>query len=71
MTAISASRGYARTTAFERTLLCASATLDHFVSQRLERRAAAGHRRAVSAQTAFATARSDAQAHGAVGMLPR
>ena len=72
MTAISAPRGYARTTAFDRTLLWTSAALDTFVSHRLERRAAAAERRrAIAAQTRFAGARRDAQAGGSVGMLPR
>ncbi len=37
MTAISAPRGSARTTPFERALLRAASALDHFVAQRLER----------------------------------
>ncbi len=69
MTAISAPRGYARTTTvFERSLLWTSVTLDQFVATRLERRAAIERRRAITAQCDYADARRDAQACG--GMLP-
>lgn len=71
MTAISAPRGYVRTTPFERSLLWMSVTLDHFVSHRLERRAADERRRAITAQTSYADKRRDAQATGGIGMLPR
>ena len=71
MTAISAPRGYVRTTSFERSLLWTSVTLELFVSERLERRSAAEHRRASTAQAGFGEARRDAQARGAIGILPR
>jgi hypothetical protein len=71
MTAISAPRGYTRTTPFERSLLWTSSSLEHFVSGRLERRATAERRRARTAQTGFSEARRDAQARGAIGILPR
>jgi hypothetical protein len=71
MTAISAPRGYARTTAFERSLLWTSSTLEQFVSERLERRTTPQRRRAGSAQTRFSDARREAQALGAIGILPR
>jgi hypothetical protein len=71
MTAISAPRGYARTTPFERSLLWTSATIDHFVAHRLERRAATERHRALTAQIDFAEARRNAQATGGIGMLPR
>lgn len=71
MTAISASRGYVRTTRFERALLSMSAALDHFVSHRLARRAAAEARTVAAARTAAADQRAVAEACGAWGMLPR
>ena len=71
MTAISAPRGYVRTTPLERSLLWASVTLDHFVAHRLERRTAPERRRAIEAQEAFASSRRDAQAQGGIGLLPR
>lgn len=69
MTAFTAPRAVVRTTGFERMLLTAANVLDRFVATRLERRAAST--RPISAQTAATDARSDAQAMGAVGMLPR
>jgi hypothetical protein len=71
MTAISAPRGYVHTTTFERSLLWTSVTLDHFVTGRLERRAASERHRAITAQATYADARRDAQATGGIGMLPR
>ena len=71
MTAIPAARVIAHATPFERTLLRAASTLDHFVAMRLERRSGLAHRRAVEAQSAFAAARRSAEAHGAIGLLPR
>ncbi len=71
MTAISAPRGYVRTTHFERALLWTSVTLDHFVAYRLERRAGAAERRVAAAQTAAASHRAAADAHAAWGLLPR
>ncbi|GAA1965713.1 hypothetical protein [Microbacterium deminutum] len=70
MTAISAPRGYAHTTAFERSLLWTSTALDHFVTSRLEGRAAVERRRTIQVQTDYADARRDAQARGGIGMLP-
>ena len=70
MTAISAHRGYAHTTVFERSLLWTSVSLDHFVTTRLERRAATERRRVITAQTHYADSRRDAQATGGIGMLP-
>jgi hypothetical protein len=69
MTAISAPRASVRTTRFERTLLSAAAGLDHFVSVRLERRAATP--RPHCAQGIASDARTDALSTGSIGMLPR
>ena len=71
MTAISASRGYVRTTPFERTLLWTSVSLDHFVALRLERRVVAEERRVAAARSAAADRRAAAEAHAIMGMLPR
>lgn len=60
----------ARTTTIDRALLLAASALDAFVARRVGRRASAEHRRALAAQAAAASARSTAQALGAVGMLP-
>jgi hypothetical protein len=69
MTAITASHSISVATPFERTLLSASAHLDRFVAARLERRAAS--RGAVAAQIAADRSRTEAQALGAIGILPR
>jgi hypothetical protein len=71
MTTISAPRGYARTTPFERSLLWTSSTLDHVVARRHDDQTAAERRRALTAQTDFAEARRNAQATGGIGMLLR
>ncbi|KQZ84077.1 hypothetical protein ASD56_08635 [Microbacterium sp. Root166] len=69
MTAITASHSISVVTPFERTLLSASAHLDRFVATRLERRATAVPH--IRAQVAAVQARTDAQARGAIGILPR
>lgn len=61
----------ARATRFDRTLLRATSTIDSFVVARLERRAGDGSRRVLTAQAAAAERRRDAEAHGAIGLLPR
>lgn len=71
MTTISAPRALTRPTPFERTLLHAAAALDRFVSSRLERRGTTEHRRADDAWRAHSVTRSAAEAHGAIGLLPR
>jgi hypothetical protein len=71
MTAISAPRISAGTTTFERSLLRASTALDQYVSHRLERRSAAEERQAAAVRTSAAAARGAAEAHAAMGMLPR
>lgn len=71
MTAISAPSVRIHITPFERTLLRTSAAIEQYVGMRLERRAGAESRRATSAQLAAVTARSAAQARGAIGILPR
>jgi len=70
MTAISASRGPLRTTALERALLWTSVTLDHVVAERIERRSSQDRRLVISAQDRHDDARRDAQARGAMGILP-
>jgi hypothetical protein len=69
MTAVTASHSISVVTPFERTLLSASAHLDHFVAARLERRA--DSRRRIGAQISAVQARTEAQARGAIGILPR
>jgi len=73
--ALSSRTAVARTitsaTPFERTLLHAASALDLFVSARLERRGSAVHRRAAAVQSAAAVLRRDAEARGAIGLLPR
>jgi hypothetical protein len=71
MTAISTPSVGTRVTPFERTLLRASAAIEHYVALRLERRAGVESRRATSAQAAAVIARDAAQARGAIGILPR
>ena len=71
MTAISAPRVSVGTTPFERSLLRAATALDHFVSHRLERRSGADERRAAAVRTTAASVRGAAEAHAAMGMLPR
>ena len=71
MTAISAPRISAGTTTFERSLLRASTALDQYVSHRLERRSGAEERRVAALRSAVASARGAAEAHAAIGMLPR
>ncbi|HWS52216.1 MAG TPA: hypothetical protein VN241_14495 [Microbacterium sp.] len=61
----------ARATGIDRALLRAASTLDSFVVARIERRSGAEHRRAASAQAAALRARRDAEARGAMGLLPR
>ncbi|WP_127818911.1 hypothetical protein [Microbacterium sp. CPCC 204701] len=61
----------ARATRFDRTLLRAASAIDAFVVSRLERRAGDGSRRAVAAQAAAEHLRRDAEARGAIGILPR
>lgn len=61
----------ARATRLERMLLRAASALDAYVVARLERRASAEMRRALVAQTAATQARRDAEANGALGILPR
>lgn len=69
MTAITPSHAISVVTPFERTLLSASAGLDRFVVARIERRATSG--RHVCAQVAAVQVRTDAQARGSIGILPR
>ena len=69
MTAVTAAQSISVVTPFERTLLSASARLDHFVVARLERRA--NSRRHVLAQVSAVQARTEAQAMGSIGILPR
>jgi len=71
MTAISAPRTSAGITPFERSLLRAATALDGYVSHRLDRRASVEYRRAAAAQAATIAIRDAAQAHGAIGLLPR
>ena len=71
MTAISAPRTSAGITPFERSLLRAASTLDAFVTHRLTRRASAEYRRATAVQSGAVAIRDAAQAHGAIGLLPR
>jgi len=60
-----------RTTLFERALLRTAASIDRFVDARLERRGAPAYRRAVQTQLNVAAVRREAQARGAIGLLPR
>lgn len=69
MTAITASHSIGVVTPFERALLSASAHLDRIVAARLERRATS--RRHVLAQVSAVQARTEAQAMGSIGILPR
>lgn len=71
MTAISAPRTSAGVTLFERSLLHAASVLDSFVQHRLARRASDEYRRATAVQSSTVAVRDAAQAHGAIGMLPR
>lgn len=70
MTAIHAPRTISPATSFERLLLRTAAALDDVVRVRLERRAARGAR-PVPPQVAAVDARTDAQALGSNGILPR
>ena len=58
-------------TRFERTLLRAASALNGFVVVRLERRTGSGSRHALAAQNAVIRRRRDAEARGAIGILPR
>lgn len=58
-------------TRLDRTLLRAASALDSFVVARLERRATDESRRALAAQTTATQQRRDAEARGAIGLLPR
>ncbi|MFC8682398.1 hypothetical protein ACFT30_12830 [Microbacterium ureisolvens] len=58
-------------TRFDRTLLRAAAALDAYALGRVERRHDAVQRRALTAQDVAAGARQEAEALGAIGMLPR
>jgi hypothetical protein len=69
MTAIAAPRSLTRATRFERMLLAAAAGMDRFVIHRLEARAS--RTRPLAAQVSAVEARTDAQAAGSVGILPR
>ena len=71
MTAISAPRTSAGVTPFERSLLQAASALDAFVTHRLVRRASTEYRSAAAAQSRATAVRDAAQAHGAIGILPR
>jgi hypothetical protein len=67
-----AARGFdASATRSDRALLRAASAIDAYVIARVERRDGAGRRGAVTAQTAQAGARRDAEALAATGMLPR
>lgn len=61
----------ARSTRLDRTLLRAASALDSFVVARLERRAGGESRRALAAQTTATQRRREAEARGAIGLLPR
>lgn len=61
----------ARATRFDRTLLRAASAIDSFVVARIERRAHDESRRVFAAQTAATQRRRDAEARGAIGLLPR
>jgi len=69
MTTISAH--HAAPNAFERALLHAASALDSFVTVRLESRSGAVHRRLIEAQSAASALRGQAEARGAIGLLPR
>ena len=71
MTTISAPRVSVGITPFERSLLRAATALDQYVSHRLERRSGADERRAAAVRASAASTRSAAEAHAAMGMLPR
>ncbi|MBW9118763.1 hypothetical protein JNB63_01505 [Microbacterium trichothecenolyticum] len=67
-----AARGFrASATRFDRALLRAASALDAYVVARVEKRDDAQERRALTVQAAASTARREAEAHAAVGMLPR
>jgi hypothetical protein len=76
MTAITAdelaARGFrASATRFDRALLRAASALDAYVVARVEKRDDAQERRALTVQAAASTARREAEARAAMGMLPR
>lgn len=71
MTTLSASRAGVAVTTFEGILLRAASALEHFASERLERRGGDAYRRAAQTQAAGEAARGAAQAHAAIGMIPR
>ena len=71
MTAITAPRVSVGITPFERSLLRASSALDQYVSHRLERRSGAEERKADAVRSGAASTRGAAEAHAAMGMLPR
>ncbi len=58
-------------TLFERTLLRTASLLDAYATSRLARRTSNLSRALMSTQATHADARADAQACGALGMLPR
>lgn len=58
-------------TLFERTLLRTASLLDAYATSRLARRASSVSRDLMSTQATHADGRADAQACGALGMLPR
>lgn len=60
-----------RATRLDRALLRAASAIDGFVVARIERRTADESRRAVTAQAAATRMRRDAEARGAIGLLPR
>ncbi|MBW9108439.1 hypothetical protein [Microbacterium ureisolvens] len=67
-----AARGFrASATRFDRALLRAASALDAYVVARVEKRDDAQERRALTVQAAASTARREAEARAAVGMLPR
>jgi len=59
-----------RATLLDRVLLRAASTLDSFVAGRLARRGDMVQRRALTTQAAAVGARRDAEARGAIGILP-
>jgi len=64
-------RAAAPITPFESAVLRAAGALNTFVSHRLARRADAAERDAAAAWDAAASARQSAEAHAAMGMIPR
>lgn len=61
----------ARTTPFERALLRAASAIDSFVVARFERRTGGAGLRAAATQDAVDRSRREAEARGAIGILPR